>query len=141
MDGSQVNYSARRISSHGWSFSCNGRPRDIRQHCSQFYPVHSRVPAWKSALTYFSVPNSHHSRELHTSHRHTAFLFLWLLYLKPPGHPLEIPHFLEECGYSSFCGTGVLQGLLQLCCVELFRALSGRTPFPSFSLSSRFIKS
>ena len=106
-------------------------------HCCLTCSAHGMVLARKLVTTCFSsscfstpIPChllSHNFQGHSISHQHTAFLFPWLhcLYHVLLGRPLEILQSLVY-GFKAFCGTGVLQGLLQLCCVESFCTLSGK---------------
>ena len=84
---------------------------------------------------------SHHFRGHSVSHQHTAFFSPWLhcLYHVLLGHPLGILKALVY-GFAAFCGTGVLQGLLQLCCVESFCTLLRKNQVLS-NFSSLFVQS
>ena len=93
-------------------------------------------------LTIQSHLLSHHFRGHSVSHQHTAFLSPWLhcLYLKLLDHPLGILQSLVY-GFAAFCGTAVLQGLLQLCCVQSFGTLLGKNQVLLSNFSSLFVQS
>ena len=71
-----------------------------------------------------------------------SFPFPWLhcLYHVLLGHPLGIFQSLVY-GYKAYCLTGVLQGLLQLCCVESFCSLLGNNQVLLSNFSSLFAQS